>query len=181
MTSMISCSTRSSPRLARSRRLPFRRSPGSTFVSCFARRHREASSSRRCRSSVRPRKIGTLNRSFPVLSDRHNIVVVADEAHRTQYDLIDGLARNLRDALPRAAFMGFTGTPIETADKDTRAIFGEYVDVYDLTQAVEDQVQSGSFTKPALPELNFRMKLQRISIKSSTRSRNLSKWTLEIG
>ena len=49
-----------------------------------------------------------------MLSDRHNIVVVADEAHRTQYDLIDGLARNLRDALPHAAFMGFTGTPIET-------------------------------------------------------------------
>ena len=79
------------------------------------------------------------NRPFPLLSDRRNIVVVADEAHRTQYDLIDGLARNLRDALPHAAFLGFTGTPIETADKDTRAIFGEYVDVYDLTQAVEDE------------------------------------------
>ena len=65
------------------------------------------------------------NRPFPLLSDRRNIVVVADEAHRTQYDLIDGLARNLRDALPHAAFLGFTGTPIETADKDTRAIFGE--------------------------------------------------------
>ncbi len=79
------------------------------------------------------------NRRFPILSDRRNIVVVADEAHRTQYDLIDGLARNLRDALPHATFMGFTGTPIKTADKDTRAIFGEYVDVYDLTQAVEDE------------------------------------------
>ena len=78
------------------------------------------------------------NRRFPLLSDRQNIVVLADEAHRTQYDLIDGLARNLRDALPNAAFMGFTGTPIETTDKDTRAIFGEYVDIYDLTQAVED-------------------------------------------
>lgn len=77
-------------------------------------------------------------RAFPVLSDRRNIVVVADEAHRTQYDLIDGLARNLRDALPNASFIGFTGTPIESADKNTRAIFGEYIDVYDLTQAVED-------------------------------------------
>ncbi|MHB1526639.1 MAG: type I restriction endonuclease subunit R [Candidatus Dormibacteria bacterium] len=77
-------------------------------------------------------------RAFPVLSDRSNIVVVADEAHRTQYDLLDGLARNLRDALPKASFMGFTGTPIETADRDTRTIFGEYIDVYDLTQAVED-------------------------------------------
>ncbi|MGY1814341.1 type I restriction endonuclease subunit R [Blastococcus sp. SYSU D00820] len=77
-------------------------------------------------------------RTFPVLSDRRNIIVIADEAHRTQYDLIDGLARNLRDALPNASFIGFTGTPIEAADRNTRAIFGEYIDVYDLTQAVED-------------------------------------------
>jgi type I restriction enzyme R subunit len=77
-------------------------------------------------------------RRFPLLSDRRNIVVIADEAHRTQYDLIDGLARNLRDALPNAAFIGFTGTPVEAADRNTRAIFGEYIDVYDLTQAVED-------------------------------------------
>lgn len=77
-------------------------------------------------------------RAFPLLSDRRNVVVVADEAHRTQYDLIDGLARNLRDALPNAAFIGFTGTPIEATDRNTRAIFGEYIDVYDLTQAVED-------------------------------------------
>jgi len=97
------------------------------------------------------------NRSFPLLSDRHNIVVVADEAHRTQYDLIDGFARNLRDALPNATFLGFTGTPIETADKDTRAIFGEYVDVYDLTQAVEDKATvpvyyEARLAKVALPE-----------------------------
>ena len=78
------------------------------------------------------------NRTFPLLSDRSNVVVIADEAHRTQYDLIDGLARNLRDALPNASFMGFTGTPIEAEDRDTRAIFGEYIDVYDLTQAVDD-------------------------------------------
>lgn len=77
-------------------------------------------------------------RRFPLLSDRRNIVVVADEAHRTQYDLIDGLARNLRDALPNASFIGFTGTPVEAGDRNTRAIFGEYIDVYDLTQAVED-------------------------------------------
>jgi type I restriction enzyme R subunit len=97
------------------------------------------------------------NRSFPLLSDRHNIVVVADEAHRTQYDLIDGFARNLRDALPNATFLGFTGTPIETADKDTRAIFGNYVDIYDLTQAVEDKATvpvyyEARLAKVALPE-----------------------------
>ena len=77
-------------------------------------------------------------RKFPMLSQRRNIIVIADEAHRTQYDLIDGLAANLRDALPNAAFIGFTGTPIEQADRNTRAIFGEYIDVYDLSQAVED-------------------------------------------
>jgi type I restriction enzyme, R subunit len=77
-------------------------------------------------------------RGFPLLSDRKNIVVIADEAHRTQYDMIDGLARNLRDALPKAAFIGFTGTPIEGADRNTRSVFGDYIDVYDLTQSVED-------------------------------------------
>jgi len=75
---------------------------------------------------------------FPLLSDRRNIVVVADEAHRSQYDFIDGFARHLRDALPNASFIGFTGTPIEATDKNTRAVFGEYVSVYDIQRAVED-------------------------------------------
>ncbi len=75
---------------------------------------------------------------FPLLSDRRNIVVVADEAHRSQYDFIDGFARHLRDALPNASFIGFTGTPIESTDKNTRAVFGEYVSVYDIQRAVED-------------------------------------------
>ncbi|QAT84374.1 Type-1 restriction enzyme R protein [Corallococcus coralloides] len=75
---------------------------------------------------------------FPLLSDRRNIIVVADEAHRSQYDFIDGFARHLRDALPGASFIGFTGTPIETTDKNTRAVFGEYISVYDIQRAVED-------------------------------------------
>lgn len=75
---------------------------------------------------------------MPLLSDRHNIVVIADEAHRSQYDLIDGFARNVRDALPNAAFIGFTGTPIETTDANTRAIFGDYISVYDIQRAVAD-------------------------------------------
>jgi type I restriction enzyme R subunit len=74
----------------------------------------------------------------PLLSDRKNIVVVADEAHRSQYDMIDGFARNLRDALPNATFIGFTGTPIDEDDRSTREIFGDYVSVYDLTRAVND-------------------------------------------
>ncbi|RJQ20245.1 type I restriction endonuclease subunit R [Candidatus Woesearchaeota archaeon] len=75
---------------------------------------------------------------YPLLSNRRNIIVVADEAHRSQYDFIDGFAKHLRDALPNASFIGFTGTPIEKADKSTPAVFGKYVDVYDIEQAVED-------------------------------------------
>ncbi len=88
---------------------------------------------------------------YPILSDRENIIVIADEAHRSQYGfkavmkekqgILEqkyGFAKYLRDALPNASFIGFTGTPIEKADKSTPAIFGKYVDVYDITQAVED-------------------------------------------
>jgi type I restriction enzyme, R subunit len=75
---------------------------------------------------------------MPTLSDRRNIIVIADEAHRSQYDLIDGLARNMRDALPNASFIGFTGTPIEKNDANTRAIFGDYISVYDIQRAVAD-------------------------------------------
>jgi type I restriction enzyme R subunit len=74
----------------------------------------------------------------PTLSDRRNIVVIADEAHRSQYDFIDGFARHMRDALPRASFIGFTGTPIELQDASTRAVFGDYISVYDIQRAVRD-------------------------------------------
>lgn len=86
--------------------------------------------------------------SFETLTERSNVVVVADEAHRSQYGFggkIDsegeikyGNAKYLRDALPKASFIGFTGTPIEKEDKSTPAVFGKYVDVYDIAQAVED-------------------------------------------
>ena len=76
---------------------------------------------------------------LPALSDRRNIVVIADEAHRSQYDLIDGLARHMRDALPNASFIGFTGTPIEKTDANTRAVFGDYISIYDIQRAVADQ------------------------------------------
>jgi type I restriction enzyme, R subunit len=74
----------------------------------------------------------------PVLSNRRNIVVIADEAHRSQYDFIDGFARHMRDALPHASFIGFTGTPIEQTDANTRAVFGDYISVYDIQRAVVD-------------------------------------------
>ena len=86
---------------------------------------------------------------FPALTDRHNVIVMCDEAHRTQYGfkgVIDqktgqikyGLARALRDGLPNATFLAFTGTPISQDDRDTQAVFGEYVDIYDIQQAVDD-------------------------------------------
>jgi type I restriction enzyme R subunit len=74
----------------------------------------------------------------PLLSDRRNIVVIADEAHRSQYDFIDGFARHMREALPQASFIGFTGTPLELADKNTRAVFGDYISIYDIERAVKD-------------------------------------------
>jgi len=77
-------------------------------------------------------------KQYPLLSDRDNIIVIADEAHRSQYSFIDGFARHIRDALPNASFIGFTGTPIEKADRSTRAVFGDEIDVYDMTKAIED-------------------------------------------
>jgi len=72
------------------------------------------------------------------ISERANIVVMADEAHRSQYGFVEGGARWMREALPNATFVGFTGTPLERADKNTIHVFGQYSDVYDIRQAVED-------------------------------------------
>ena len=76
--------------------------------------------------------------THPTLSERRNIVVIADEAHRSQYDFVDGFARHMRDALPNASFVGFTGTPIELQDANTRAVFGDYISIYDIRRSVED-------------------------------------------
>jgi type I restriction enzyme, R subunit len=95
-----------------------------------------------------------------LLSDRRNIIVVADEAHRSQYDLIDGFARHLRDALPNATFIGFTGTPIDAEDRSTREIFGEYVSVYDLTRAVNDG---------ATVRIFYESRLAKVSMAASAR------------
>ncbi len=82
-----------------------------------------------------PEAVGDVH---PVLTDRRNVVVVADEAHRSQYGFADGYAKHRRDALPNGTYLGFTGTPIESADRSTRSVYGDYIDVYDLTRAVED-------------------------------------------
>ena len=89
----------------------------------------------------------------PLLSDRRNIVVIADEAHRSQYDFIDGYARHMRDALPNASFIGFTGTPVELADASTRAVFGDHISVYDIQRAVDDEATVPIYYESRLAEL----------------------------
>jgi type I restriction enzyme R subunit len=98
----------------------------------------------------------------PVLSERRNIVVIADEAHRSQYDFIDGFARHMRDALPNASFIGFTGTPIETTDASTRAVFGDYISVYDIQRSVLDG---------ATVPIYYESRLAKLELKDSERPR----------
>jgi type I restriction enzyme R subunit len=93
-----------------------------------------------------------------VLSNRRNIVVIADEAHRSQYDFIDGFARHMRDALPNASFIGFTGTPIELTDKNTRAVFGDYISIYDIQRAVEDKATVPIYYESRLAKLGLNEK-----------------------
>lgn len=100
--------------------------------------------------------------TFPTLSQRRNIVVIADEAHRSQYDFIDGFARHMRDALPNASFIGFTGTPLELTDKNTRAVFGDYISIYDIQQAVEDN---------ATVPIYYEGRLAKIDLKPEERPR----------
>lgn len=92
----------------------------------------------------------------PLLSDRSNIVVIADEAHRSQYDFIDGYARHMREALPNASFIGFTGTPIELSDKNTRAVFGNYISVYDIERAVKDGATVSIYYESRLAKLELK-------------------------
>lgn len=86
----------------------------------------------------------------PLLTDRRNIIVIVDEAHRSHYDDLDGFARHIRDALPNAAFIAFTGTPISTAERDTEEVFGRVIDTYDLTRAVADGATVPVYFEPRL-------------------------------
>ena len=105
----------------------------------------------------------TIQKFFPeekgdthaALSQRRNIVVIADEAHRSQYDFIDGYARHMRDALPNTSFVGFTGTPIELRDANTRAVFGDYISIYDIQRAVEDQATVPIYYESRLAKLTL--------------------------
>ena len=106
---------------------------------------------------------------FPTLTDRHNVVVICDEAHRTQYgfkghvdkktgEIKYGLAKSMRDALPNATFVAFTGTPISKDDRDTQSVFGKYVSIYDIQQAVEDG---------ATVPIYYESRLAKISLKEN--------------
>jgi type I restriction enzyme R subunit len=106
---------------------------------------------------------------FPTLTDRHNVIVICDEAHRTQYgfkghvnkktgQIKYGLAKSMRDALPNATFLAFTGTPISKVDRDTQAVFGNYVSIYDIQQAVEDG---------ATVPIYYESRLAKISLKEN--------------
>jgi type I restriction enzyme, R subunit len=101
-------------------------------------------------------------RGGPGLSERRNVVVIADEAHRSQYDFVDGFARHMRDALPNASFIGFTGTPIELNDANTRAVFGDYISVYDIQRAVEDG---------ATVPIYYESRLAKLALDEDTRPR----------
>ncbi|MFZ2178431.1 MAG: type I restriction endonuclease subunit R, partial [Rhodococcus sp. (in: high G+C Gram-positive bacteria)] len=93
--------------------------------------------------------------SHPLLSARRNIIVVVDEAHRSHYDNLDGYARHLRDALPHATLIAFTGTPISFEERDTRAVFGEYIDIYDLTRAINDGATVPVYFESRLVKVSF--------------------------
>lgn len=112
-------------------------------------------------------------KDYPLLSERKNVIIIADEAHRSQYGfglkipknadravLKYGYAKYIRDALPNATFIGFTGTPIEKADRSTPAVFGKYVDIYDVEQAVED----GSTVK-----IYYESRLAKLELKPEER------------
>ena len=98
--------------------------------------------------------------THPRLSERRNIVVIADEAHRSQYDFIDGFARHMRDALPNASFAGFTGTPVELRDANTRAVFGDYISIYDIRRSVEDGATVPIYYESRLAQLSLDERLR---------------------
>jgi type I restriction enzyme R subunit len=89
------------------------------------------------------------------ISERSNVVVMADEAHRSQYGFVDGGAKWMRDALPNATFVGFTGTPLMAGDRITRHVFGEYADVYDIRQAVADGATVPIYYEPRIVKLTI--------------------------
>ena len=132
---------------------------------------------------------------YPTLSERDNIIVIADEAHRTQYGFkakLDkdkgrftyGFAKYVRDALPNASFIGFTGTPVEKSDRNTKAVFGNYVDTYDIKQAVDDGATVKLYYESRLAKLGIKPeerrkidpKVEEITEDEEVKNKLKSKW-----
>src|SRR5205823_14154227 len=90
--------------------------------------------------------------TYPKLSDRSDVIVMTDEAHRSQYDIF---ALNMRNALPRAAFIGFTGTPLMVGEEKTRQVFGDYISIYNFRQSVEDGATVPLYYENRIPELQL--------------------------
>lgn len=115
------------------------------------------------------------DQNIEALTGRRNVIVIADEAHRSQYGLEAkekegkvsfGFAKYMRDALPNASFIGFTGTPVELSDKNTPALFGDYIDIYDLTQAVKDKTTVPIYYESRIAKLDIPKELKpRIDIE----------------
>ncbi|MCH7575924.1 MAG: type I restriction endonuclease subunit R [Candidatus Marinimicrobia bacterium] len=126
------------------------------------------------------------DREHRLLSDRRNIIFIADEAHRSQYDFIDGYATFMRQALPNASFIGFTGTPIDFKDRSTQGVFGDYIDVYDIQRAVDDgatvpiyyTARLAKITMEAGKEPEIDADFDRVTEReeSATKERLKSKW-----
>ncbi len=119
--------------------------------------------------------------THPILSTRDNIIVIADECHRTQYGLLDGFASNLRKSLPNASYIGFTGTPVDKKDADTVEVFGEVIHVYDIKQAVDDGATVRIFYEPRLAKLHLENEqideeAEEITADVTTEEANKLKW-----
>jgi type I restriction enzyme R subunit len=138
-------------------------------------------------TTIQKFSVGERGQAFPLLSNRRNIIVIADEAHRSQYDFVDGYAAHIREALPQATFIGFTGTPIEAADRSTRNVFGDYISVYDIRRAVDDRATvpiyyEGRLARLALseterPHLDADFEEITESAESTVREQIKRKWT----
>lgn len=129
------------------------------------------------------KKVITSGGEYPLLSDRSNIIVMCDEAHRSNYDFLDGFAKNIRQGLPNASFIGFTGTPIDFEDKSTLQVFGDYISIYDMKQAVEDNATVPIYYESKVVKLslsNDKIDLDFDEVtedeEESTRNKLKSKW-----
>ncbi|MGE4212303.1 MAG: type I restriction endonuclease subunit R [Candidatus Methanomethylophilaceae archaeon] len=125
---------------------------------------------------------------YPMLSDRRNIVVIVDEAHRSQYDMVDGFGANIRDALPNASFIAFTGTPIDFSDRSTVNVFGQCISIYDISKSIEDKTTVPIYYESRLVKIDLpddqkellNQSFENISedMEATTREKEKCKWAM---